>query len=73
MAYDVTKIAYGKGPEEITNVSTDVPLPVQLSFADSSSVDAFGRYGTPDELVLSVMPLSANADIHAALNWQELL
>jgi hypothetical protein len=29
--------------------------------------------GTPDELVLSVMPLSSNADIHGSLSWTELL
>ena len=29
--------------------------------------------GSPDELVLFVTPLSANADIQAALNWREVL
>lgn len=29
--------------------------------------------GTPDELVLSVMPLSSGADIQAAIIWKELL
>lgn len=29
--------------------------------------------GTPDELVLTVQPLSADTDIQAAINWRELL
>jgi hypothetical protein len=51
----------------VSQQGRSVESPVSNALSLGSLID-----GTPDELVLSVMPLSNASDIQAAINWREL-
>lgn len=68
----------------LANTISDTGFIISQGYSSTSSMSVDKQFesslrigsqidGTRDEIVLAVMPLSANADIQAALNWRELL
>lgn len=60
-----TVLAGGYG--STTNQGGDLATELKDELKLGAAID-----GTPDEIVLAVRPLSANADIHGGLEWKEL-